>query len=204
MLNFDELREITRINPEDDYYASLYLNVNPLTNPNGEYLIRVRNMLKETAEGLQKEKAVLKKVKGDLERFETYFLTQKPQFRKAVCLLAGRMGGFWREYHLNVPLPSGIFIDTTPYLKPLMDVMDAYPRYLALLLSKDEARIFVVQMGEILEYGEVKTADIIGKHKKGGWFALEQDRIERHTEFHVGLHLNEVVRELSDFVQKQG
>ncbi len=203
MLNLEELKEMTRINPEDDCYASLYLNVNPVTNPNGEYLIRVKNMLKETAEGLQKQKAVLKKVKGELERFENYFLTQKPQFKKAVCLIGGRNGGFWKEYHLAVPLQSGIFVDSTPYLKPLMDCVDRYPRYLAMLLSKDEARIFVVQMGEILEYGEMKTPDIIGKHKKGGWFALEQDRFERHAEFHVDLHLNDVIRRLGAFIQEQ-
>ncbi|MDA8388076.1 MAG: Vms1/Ankzf1 family peptidyl-tRNA hydrolase [Nitrospiraceae bacterium] len=203
MLNLEELRELARINPEGDYYASLYLNVDPVTNPGGEYLIRVKNMLRETAEGLQKTKTVLKKVKTELERFENYFLTQKPAFKKAVCLISGREGGLWREYHLAVPVQSGLFVDGTPYLKPLLDAVDSYPRYLALLVSKDEARIFVVQMGEILEYGEVKSPDVMGSHGKGGWFALEQDRFARHVEFHVQLHLADVIRRLEGFIQEQ-
>ena len=202
MLNLDELKEITRINPETDYYVSLYLNVNPITNPNGEYLVKARNMLKETAEGLSRP--VFKKVRKDLERFEDYFNTQKPQFRKAVCLISGLEGGYWKEYHLAVPVPSGIFVDKTPYLKPLLDCAGSYPRYLALLVSKDEARIFIVQMGEILEYGEVKTPGVMGRHKKGGWFALSQDHYERHVDYHVQLHLNEVVRKLEDFIRQQG
>ena len=204
MLNLEELRGIAATNPGGDYYVSLYLNVDPITNPNGEYIIKVRNMLKETAEGLERQKPVFKKVKEDLELLEDYFTGQKPQFRKAICLITRKSGGFWKEYHLAMPVQSGIFVDTMPYLKPLFDLMDHYPRHLILLLSKDEARMFVVQMGEILEYGEVRTPDVIGKHKKGGWFALEQDRFERHTDFHVGLHLNEVVRQLSGFVEKQG
>ncbi len=203
MLNLEELRGISAIKtPGGNHYVSLYLNVDPVTNPNGEYLIKVAGMLKETAAGL--DKPVFKKVKDDLELLETYFTAQKPQFKKAVCLITRMSGGFWKEYHMAVPVQSGLYVDTAPYLKPLFSLMDAYPRHLILLLSKDDARMFVVQMGEVLEYGEVRTPDVIGKHKKGGWFALEQDRIERHTEFHVGLHLNEVVRELSDFVQKQG
>lgn len=201
MLNLEELRELARINPGDDYYASLYLNVNPLTNPGGEYLISVKNMLRETAVGL--EKPVFKKVKADIERFENYFLTRKPGFKKAVCLISGCEGAFWKEYHLSVPVASGLFVDTTPYLKPLLDLVDAYPRYLALLVSKDEARIFVVQLGEILEYGEVKSPAVMGRHKKGGWFALEQDRFERHVEYHVNLHLADVVRRLEGFIEEQ-
>ncbi len=203
MLNLEELKGIAAIkNHGGNYYVSLYLNVDPVTNPNGEYMIKVRNMLKETAEGL--DKPVFKKVKDDLELLERYFTGQKPQFKKAVCLISRKSGGFWKEYHLAMPVQSGIFVDTSPYLKPLFDLMDSYPRHLILLLSKDDARMFVVHMGEILEYGEIRTPDVIGKHKKGGWFALEQDRFERHAEFHVGLHLNEVVRQLSDFVRKQG
>ncbi len=203
MLNLEELKGIAAIkNPGGDYYVSLYLNVDPVTNPNGEYMIKVRNMLKETAEGL--EKPVFKKVKEDIELLENYFIAQKPQFKKSVCLITRKSGGFWKEYHMAMPVQSGVFVDKTPYLKPLFGLMDSYLRHLVLLLSKDDARMFVVHMGEILEYGEIRTPDVIGKHKKGGWFALEQDRFERHTEFHVGLHLNEVVRQLSDFVQKQG
>ena len=202
MLDIEELRTVAAINPGENYYVSLYLNVDPVTNPNGEYLVQIRTMLKETAAGL--EKPVFRKVSEDLELLENYFLTQKPQFKKSVCLITQSSGGFWKEYHIAVPVQSGIYVDTTPYLKPLLSMMDAYPRHLILLLSKDEARMFVVQMGEVLEYGEVLTPDVIGKHKKGGWFALEQDRFERHTDFHVGLHMNEAIKQLSGFVQKQG
>lgn len=202
MLNLEELRAIASINPDDNYYVSLYLNVDPVTNPNGEYQVQVRTLLKETASGL--EKPVFKKVKEDLELLETYFTTQKPQFKKSVCLITQKSGGFWKEYHIAVPVQSGIYVDRVPELRPLLSLMDSYPRHLVLLLSKDDARMFVVQMNEVLEYGEVRTPDVIGKHKKGGWFALEQDRFERHVDFHVGLHLNEVIKQLSGFVQKQG
>ncbi|MDA8168388.1 MAG: hypothetical protein M0Z59_01645 [Nitrospiraceae bacterium] len=202
MLTLTELREIAAINPDTEYYVTLYLNVDPVTNPRGEYMIRVRNMLKETPGNIGKK--VYKAVARDLEKIDSYFVTGKRQFKKSVCLMssAGK-DFFWREYHLSVPVKSEIYVEKTPYLEPLFNIFDNYPAYLALLVSKEDARIFVVRMGEIIEYGEVHTPDITGRHSKGGWFALEQDHYERHTDFHVGLHMGDVALRLEEFARRQ-
>jgi peptide chain release factor subunit 1 len=200
MLSLEELREISSINPNDEYYVSLYLNVDPVTNPRGEYIITFRNMLSELQENLDKD--VKKEVARDLEELDWYFIgTQR--FKKALCILSSKEKDFWREYHLNVPVKSQIVVEKTPYIEPLLDIMDNYQRYLALLVSKDSARIFVVQMGEILEYGEIETPGVIGRHKKGGWFALSEDRYARHRDVHVGIHLKEVVKELGEFMERE-
>jgi peptide chain release factor subunit 1 len=51
-----------------------------------------------------------------------------------------------------------------------------------------------------VEYGEVHTPDVPGKHKKGGWFALSQNHYERHIDYHVGMHLKEVAGKLDSFL----
>jgi len=201
MLTLEELREIAAINPNGEYYVSLYLNVDPVTNPGGEYMIRFKNMIRDLGEKVEKE--TRKKIKGDIEAVETYFMGNKRRFKKALCLLSSKKADFWREYHLNVPVRSEIIVEKTPYIQPLLDVIDNYERYLALLLSKDSARIFVVQMNEILEYGEVHTPDVVGRHKKGGWFALAEDHYARHRDFHVSLHIKDVIKELSGFMERQ-
>jgi peptide chain release factor subunit 1 len=96
-----------------------------------------------------------------------------------------------------------LIVDKTPHTKPLMDILDNYQRYAVLLVGKESARIFIVHLGEIVEYGEVHTPDIPGKHKKGGWFALSQNHYERHIDYHVGLHLKDVIEKFDSFISRE-
>jgi peptide chain release factor subunit 1 len=82
-----------------------------------------------------------------------------------------------------------LYIASQPQLYPLARILDEYPRYLALLVDTQSARIFVFASNAL-----VKTEQIKGQktkhHKKGGW---SQARYQRHTEnFHV-MHAKEVV-----------
>ena len=201
MIDLDEIRELASINPGPAHFVTLYLNVDPLTNPTGEYVIRVNNMLKDLRNGLDKK--VLKEVSEDLEMIGDYFSTEKREFRKSLCIISGKAAGLWKVYHLAAPTRSELVVEKTPHLEPILDIVDNYGRYVILLVSKDKARIFVTQMGEMTEYGPVISKDIPGKHAKGGWFALSQDHYERHTDWHEGFHLKEVEKKLESFIDRQ-
>lgn len=198
MLDRNELKEIAEMRDEDTCYVSLFLNVNPLTNPRGEYAIQLKNMLKGTLETL--DKGIYRTVKEDLKKAESAVLGNKRLFKKGLAILSCTRHSFWREYHLSVPLKSELIIERSPCIRPLLDIIDHYQRYAVLLVDRESARIFVVHLGEITEYSGVHTPDIPGKHKKGGWFALTQSHYERHIEYHVGLHLKEVMREIESFI----
>lgn len=196
MLDRTELREIASM--EGGYFVSLYLNVDPMFNAKGDYMVHFKNMMKNTIETM--DKAVYKVVKHDLERIENYVISNKRMFRKGLALLSSAGNAFWKEYNINVPVKNELIVDKTSYTKPLMDILDNYQRYTVLLVDKESARIFTVHLGEIVEYGEVHTPAIPGKHKKGGWFALSQNHYERHIDYHVGMHLKDVVEKLESFL----
>lgn len=201
MLDRNELKEISSFTGKDGYFVSLYLNVDPLYNKKGDYITHFKNMIKD---GIEKtDKTVYKRIKEDIEKIEHYVLANKRMFKKGLCLISSSENDFWREYHINVPLRNALIIDRTPFVKPLMDVLDNYQRYAVLLVDKESARIFVIHLGEIVEYGEVHSADVPGKHKKGGWFALSQNHYERHIDYHVGLHLKDVIERFESFLSGQ-
>ncbi|MEW6003327.1 MAG: hypothetical protein AB1638_11890 [Nitrospirota bacterium] len=198
MLSREELKEIASISGKDGYFVSLYLNVDPVFNQRADYLVHFKNMMKDTIETL--DKRVYKKVKDDLKKIDNYVLTNKRLFKKGLALLSSSANSFWREYLLKVPVKNELIVDKTPYTKPLMDILDNYEKYVVLLFDKESARIFAVHLGEIVEYGEVHCEDIPGKHKKGGWYALSQNHYERHIDYHVGLHLKDVVVKIDSFL----
>lgn len=198
MLNREELKEIAKMQGDETYFVSLYLNVSPITNTKGDYIIHFKNMLKNTIEGI--DRAVFKKVKDDFEKIDAYVLGNKREFKKGLAILSSSENSFWKEYHFAVPVKNELIVDKTPYTKPLLDILDNYQRYAILLVDKESARIFTIHLGGIVEYGEVHTPDIPGKHKKGGWFALSQNHYERHIGYHVGVHLKDVVKKFEGFL----
>ncbi|MFZ5996623.1 MAG: hypothetical protein ACOYW7_03950 [Nitrospirota bacterium] len=223
MLNRDELREIASMNGKESRYVSLYLNVDPLLNRGGDYDVHFKNMITNAVESL--DKAVYKKVSGDIEKIKDYVASHRRSFRKGLVILSSEENDFWKVYHLNVPVKNEVVIDTSPYTKPLLDVLDTYEKYAVLLVEKEDARIFVVHLGEIVEYEEVHTGGVPGKHRREGGFALSQmgiDRhmaqtgkgragitgyrehhIERHIAEHVKLHLKDVLEVLNPFLERE-
>ena len=201
MLSREELKEIAKMQAGDAFFVSLYLNVNPMTNIKNNYVIHVKNMLKDTAEKL--DKIVLKKVNSDLEKIESYIVTNKRAFKKGLSILSSSEKNYWKEFQLSVPVKNEIIVDRAPYIKPLLDILDNYQRYALLLVGRESARLFIVHLGEIEEYSEVHTEDIPGKHKKGGWFALSGKSYERHTDYHISLHLKDVVKQLETFLSRE-
>lgn len=198
MLSREELREIAKMHAEDAFFVSLYLNVNPLTNRKNDYVIHVKNMLKQTAERL--DKVVLKKISSDLEKIEAYILANKRIFKKGLAILSSQEKNAWREFHLSVPIKNEVIVDKRPYIKPLLDILDNYQRYAILLVGRESARLFIIHLGEIEEYTEVHSPDVPGRHKKGGWFALSEKSYERHIDYHVALHLKDVLKQLDSFL----
>lgn len=201
MLNRGELKEIAALQANDSYFVSLYLNVNPVTNAKGDYVIHSKNMIKDIAEGIDKK--IFKKIKSDIEKIESFIVSNKREFKKGLAILSSSENSFWKEYHLAIPVKNGIRVDRTPHIEPLFDILDNYQRYAVILVDKESARLFLAHLGEIEEYGEIHTPGVPGKHKKGGWFALSQNHYERHIDYHIGLHLKDVIKRLDSFLAEE-
>ncbi|MCX8031061.1 MAG: hypothetical protein N3A59_05735 [Thermodesulfovibrionales bacterium] len=197
MLSMTDLKELANYSNKGMYFVSLYLNVDPLLNKKGDYILHIKNMIKQTIDSI--DKGVYKKVKEDLDKIEHHVLTNKRMFKKGLAIFSCQELSLWKEYNLGVPVGNDLIIDKKVYTKPLLDILNNYQRYCVLLVGKDSARIFLIHLGEIVEYGEVYSADIPGKHKKGGWFALAQNHYERHINVHVGFHLKEVIDKPDSF-----
>jgi len=86
-----------------------------------------------------------------------------------------------------------VHVGPRPYLRPLLDVLDEYERYVVALVDKEKARLFMVYLGEIVEQEFVEDL-VPGKHEQGGW---SQANYQRHHAAHVFWHLRRVAEELS-------
>ncbi len=198
MLNRDELSKITKIKGNDKYYVSCFLNVDPVTNAKGDYAIHIKNMLKRAYESQGKD--IRKKIKPDMEKIEAYFFSNRRNLKKGLAILSCSEADYWEEFHLSVNIKNDVIVDKTPYIKPLINIIDKHRQYAVMLIDKESARLFTVHLGEIAEYRELFTENVPGKHKKGGWFSLAEKSFERHIDYHVNLHIKDAVRQLEQML----
>lgn len=201
MLTYSELKQLSTTRGNGNFFVSLYLDVNPLTNPKGDYVIHFKNMLKEVTE--KTDKGNLKKIKHDIEKIESYLSSNKRRFKKGLVLISSASSELWRDYHFSLPVKNELVIGNAPYIKPLFTLLDNYPGYVVLLIDKELARIFLIRLGKIELYTELLTPDVPGRHKKGGWFALEQSRYERHIDYHVSKHMKDVIKAIEDLLHRE-
>lgn len=91
-------------------------------------------------------------------------------------------------YTLPRPLRSQAHIDSRPYIRPLLFLLDEYERYAALVVDRKHARFFTVFLGEIEQIAEF-TSDTPTRHDQGGW---SQKRFQRHVDDHIAQHVYRV------------
>jgi peptide subunit release factor 1 (eRF1) len=86
------------------------------------------------------------------------------------------------------------FIGPVPHLYSLARLIDQYPRYAAVILDRNRARIFVVALGAVEKRKEVVGAKT-RRTSMGGW---SQARYQRHTE---NIHLTHI-KEVGDMLDR--
>ena len=120
---------------------SLYLNVDP-TQRTDQYKLTLRSLLKRVSDEARPE---------DLTAVERYFDFEYGWQGKGVAVFSCQDAGFWRTYPLAVPVHNDAYVSHRPYIKPLSDVLDAYGRYGVILVDSEGARMFLFELGELVE-----------------------------------------------------
>lgn len=169
MLEEKALRALMDYRGDETPVVSLYLNVDMTRRTKDEAMLVLRGLLK---------KASSKASKADLKRIEDYFSLEYDWQAKGVAAFSCKEKGLWQAYPLAVPVQDGVYVMPKPYIQPLATLMALYERYGIALVSREQARFFLLHMGEISEYEGV-LSEIPGRHKQGGW---AQARYQRHID----------------------
>lgn len=195
MFEREDLEKLEKFNFKDAYVVSLFLNVSPHERKKQAYLSKFKNLVKTLPENIQNA------CKDDIDKIESFLQSERESFKKSIVIYSCASKNLWIRYDLNIELKDDLVVDRTPYTSPLFDLLDNYQKYGVLLVDKRSARVFLVFLGDIEEYGMVQHEDVPGKHKKGGWFALAEKRYERHIDYHVKMHLKDVIDKFDSFLK---
>lgn len=200
MFTREDLVRIGNLPEEGNTVISVYLNVNPVINPRGDYFLAFKNLAKEEMDKL--DNAQQKEIKEDIKKIEVYLKSGRTEFKKGLAIISSSSINLWEVFHLSVPFKNQVVIDKSPYLKPLVNLLEKFNSYVVALVDREHARLFNIYMGEIYEYTALFTPDIPGKHKKGGFYGRDENRFRRHIDVHVYFHLKDVAKHLEEMLEK--
>jgi peptide subunit release factor 1 (eRF1) len=193
------MENLAALEPSPFPFISLYLSLTPNQNGREDHHQFVRKVFKDRANGFQEESPERQSFDKDAERILQYLDSEIDSSIQGLAIFASSGAEFFEAIPVEAPFENhSLFIDSVPHLYPLAKLIDTYPRYAAVMLDTNKARIFV--FGGKEERQEQIVGEKTRRTSKGGW---SQARYQRRADnFHM-LHIKEVVDTLDKIVRDE-
>lgn len=195
----DRLLTLTAFEPHGIPVISLYLNLQPDQHGRDNYDVFWRKTSTDQLKRFDENSAEHASLERDIERINEYLEGELNRAANGLAIFASSGSGeFFEAIQLQAPIEDHwLFVSEVPHIYPLARLIDQYPRYAAVLLDTNSARIAVFSLGTVeksMQVTGVKTR----RHRMGG---MSQARYQRHIEnFHLH-HIKEVVDSLDRVVR---
>jgi len=183
---------------------SVYLDVDPgkAGNQKRGFEAALEDMLRGIAP--RADPAPSESFSADAERVRRYIAALEPRGKGAIAFSEAAENFFWAR-EIRVPLRNQARWSDTPYVVPLLAILDEHERYGVVLMDRARARLFTVFLGEIEEHEDLMALPPVGRVNATGtdqW--LSQRRFQSHAEAHVHRHLKRAAEALDKLVDRYG
>jgi peptide chain release factor subunit 1 len=183
---------------------SVYLDIDQhkASNLQRRFEVSLKDMLRSIAARLDKSQA--ESFSADAERARRYVSRLDPQpLVKGLILFCDDSENFLWSREIKAPVRNNAHWSETPYLAPLLEILDDYERYGVILVDKAHARLFTVFIGEIEEhYDAVAPAPVRLIKTSGTDHILSESRFQHKAAMHVHWHLKNVAENLEKLVDQ--
>ncbi len=197
----DQLDELADFEPNGFPFISLYLNMQPDQHGRDNFESFVRKEFNAKAKSFPAESLELASFERDTLRIRAYLRDEvRPSSNGLAIFACAGADGYFNAVQLDAPIQRHrLHVDERPHLYPLARLIDQHPRYAALLVDTNSARLFVFGLGKTLVNEETQNIKV-SRTQVGGW---SQMRYQRHVENNHLHHAKEVVEMLDRVVREE-
>jgi peptide chain release factor subunit 1 len=194
----DQLDRLAAFEPTDLPVISLYLDMRRDQHGREHHDTFLRKAFGERVKTFRG--AARQSFERDVERIKSYLAADVRRSANGLAIFACNGANLFETTQLEVPTDAHwLFIDSVPHLYPLARLNDQYPRYAALVVDTNSARLFVFSLGTTEAERQVQNVKT-RKTAMGGW---SQARYQRHIEnFHLH-HMKDVVEVLDRVMREE-
>ncbi|HVP57218.1 MAG TPA: Vms1/Ankzf1 family peptidyl-tRNA hydrolase [bacterium] len=141
-----------------------------------------------------------KDVEEDVQKILNFIKMDFKGKARGLAIFSSTKAGLWQVYRLPVTMPDRCVINHSPFVLPMLRIVDESRRFCVVVADTEKARLFTMYLGEIIERSDV--FDVVpGWHKQGGW---SQARFQRHIEDLVNRHLKHVADTVFELHKSEG
>lgn len=123
----------------------------------------------------------------DLQRIEAHVKAGLDRSQtRGLAIFSCAAQDLWHVVELPVPVRNQLVVNATPHVRQLETVLDEYQRFAVLLADKQRARIFVFELGRLVDRSEL--FDQLPRHEddRGDW---DKDHVRDHSAEAAHQHL---------------
>jgi peptide subunit release factor 1 (eRF1) len=190
---------LAALEPSPFPVISLYLSLASNQNGREDYDQFVRKVFIERGKALPEQSPERESFDKDAARIQAHLENKDNTAGQAIAIFACSGSDLFEALSIDAPIGEhSLFISSVPHLYPLARVVENYPRYAAVMLDTNKARIFV--FGGETEREEKIVGEKTRRTSKGGW---SQARYQRRADNFHQHHIKEVVDTLEKIVRQE-
>lgn len=178
----DAIRELAAFRGDGSPVTTCYLDVD------GRRLRRHQDVEQELEPLLRKARAAHDdpSVRNDIRRIESLVRAGIDRSRtRGLAIFACSAQGLWHVIPLPVPVRSRLLVNSVPAVGQLESVVQEHARFGVLLADRQRARVFVFELGELIDRSEMidelpRDYDVRGERERGDQTNHVEALVQQH------------------------
>lgn len=206
MITAETIDRLTRFATEDLPVVTAYARVttdNDTRTALGTRLNSLAHEIKPLTEGDTLGHEAKLSVREDIERLEEAVTDERWPLRSAVAVFSCSRGGLFESLDLPRPVRDRVVVDSTPWLRPMLAVLDEYHRYCVVVLDRETAQAWELFVDDWREIPRIRDRTV-RKPNYGGWYGLEEYRVHNKVDELAKKHFRRVAGVLDELFRTDG
>ena len=195
----ETIRDLASFKSEGFPVTSCYLDVDGRRLPRHQ---DVEHELDVLLRDVREQAGTSPSVHDDLQRIEAFVRGGLDRSRtRGLAIFSCSAQSLWEVIQLPVPVRSRVVVNNVPAVGQLESVVQEYDRFGVLLVDRQRARMFVFELGELIDRSELldelpRDYDVRGERERG--------EVTQHTDALAQQHLRRAADVAFRVFQEQG
>jgi peptide subunit release factor 1 (eRF1) len=203
MITREQIHELAQFEDSSACAVSFYYQpATPRNKAHKEDAILIKDLAREALHRLEsRTNHKCASAREDLERIVQLSQSLRSNGTHAKAVFACAAQAFWREYDLPPQLGgTELRINRHFYLKPVAQLLGAFPSLGIALVDRQRARLFDLRLGELTEREEFFHP--LPRRRSDGFAGYDAGHVERHLADEARQHFKSVAEFLKSAVEK--
>lgn len=187
MFNRIDLQALAENAGPERAFLSVYLSGPGAIDSLEQRARKVRDILDEESDELEHFERNMEKVREFLDDYEFE--------AHSLCVFSCWATDYLQAYALEKEVPDFIWIDSSPYIRPIAELQDEYENFVVVTADNSETQVYYVTSAIPKEEERIK-GDIKNHVRKGGWSQQRYSRRRDNELLHYAKEVTEVLTDL--------